>query len=42
MVDKGEFDSTSIPTQKFVPQLQLGVYNKLKIREENEEGNRRK
>lgn len=32
MVDKGEFESTSVPTEKFIPQLQLGVYNKLIIR----------
>lgn len=41
-IDKGEAESTSISTEKFVPQLQLGVYDKLIIREKNEERNRRK
>lgn len=39
-VDKGEFKNASIPTEKFVPQLWLAVYNKLINREKNE-GNRR-
>lgn len=25
MVDKGEFESSSVPTEKFIPELQLGV-----------------
>lgn len=41
-VDTCEVESASVPTKKFVPQTQVGVYFKLIIREEKEEGRKRK
>lgn len=40
-VDAGEVESASVPTKKSVPQTQVGVYYKLIIRDEKEEGRKR-